>query len=150
MTSQFNYNNGTTNISDPHDLTFQIVEPHFVVQLDWNTTTGDAGDVLGCTLSLQHDAPGYNLIVAAKFAPYFDLITSSITSTAESAIIAPMITTSGWLGIVTMVSLDLGASVTFSFSASLTEFVHAALFSMLLARESLYTRLVEAVGRSSP
>lgn len=129
VTSTFSYNNGTTDISDPRSISFQIVEPDLLLDVEWSSAVGQAGDVLVGSLSLQHaqfsTSPGYNVIVAAKFAPYFNLNTSSITSTDESAVIAPL-GANGWSGIANVQSLSLGSSVVFRFSAVLSEEVRSA------------------------
>jgi hypothetical protein len=88
VTSIFTYTNGTGEIIDVNSIIYEIVESNLLIDVEWNTTSGD---VFRVTLSIQHAQystfPADNIMIVAQFAPYFILIPSTLTSTEDLTVL---------------------------------------------------------------
>lgn len=93
FTSVFAYKNATTTLSESQKtVTLTIVQPILTWTANWNATVVDAGDVLKCSLFIQH-APAstgvaYNINVTGNLLPGFllNLLPTSFNSSDASAI----------------------------------------------------------------
>lgn len=131
ITSQLVYNNGTDTVSeDLQALNLTVVQPILAWNVTWNATTGDAGDVVKCTVTIKHEigssATAENVDVFAYLAPYYTLLPATVTSTDQSATLNIPWGASSINGIARLPSLAVGKSVTYTFSAFLTNDVLAS------------------------
>lgn len=130
VTSRMTYENGSLSFQEAQRSTaVYLVEPVLTWNVTWNATTGSAGDVIGCTVSIGHasssTAAAYNIDVTGHLAPYFNLITDSIKSSDPSAILSGG-SVSGWANIAVVPALVLGDSVVITFSTTIDNSVAAS------------------------
>lgn len=123
ITSSFAYSNGQTTIAEgDHSTYISVVQPVLAWRVAWNATTGQAGDILGCSVVVKHapssTADAYNLDIAANLQPYFVLLSSSAPAVSSPG--------AGWDGIGQFPKLAMGDVATFSFSVMLTTAVRAS------------------------
>lgn len=128
-TSQTSFYNGVSTVSQAQQTDrITVVAPDLKWTVTWSNTTGQAGDVVTCTIVIQHTAASsqaaYSLLVAARIAPYYNLQLSSITSN-QTAVLTPASNMIGWSGIVRIPVLRLNASASVSFSTQLDISVQA-------------------------
>lgn len=110
-------------------ISVSVVQPTLKWTAAWNVTTADAGDIVGCSVIVQHDstssAAAYNLEISSLLAPYFQLIPASVESNGTNVVLAPTATTRAHSGIVTVPVIAQGSVVSIKFSAILSTSVVA-------------------------
>lgn len=151
--AEFTYARSTT-ITSTLELT--IVEPVLVQTALWNATSGQAGDVLKCTITISHAptslAPALFPDVYVQLSPYMDyqpaLVTSSILP-----MVAPKNTSlqSSWSHVSSITRLPLGDTLIVTFSVILNVTTRAG-SSLPTSVISLYTSSSDVnstLGRSN-
>lgn len=132
-TSQFTHQTAasTTVNETPSTRTtsVSVVQPTLKWSAAWNVSIADAGDVVGCSMTIQHDssstAAAYNLNINSLLAPYFQLIPASVVSNGTNVVIAPTATRTGYAGIITVPVVLQGSVISIKFSAVLSTSVVA-------------------------
>lgn len=131
----FEYNSGTNNTStrvppDHPPPTSIVVAPELSWELIWNTTTGQAGDHVSCTIIIVHTpgstAPAFNIDIIAILGPHFILVPGSVitvypyyTNTSYSNVQSPYIFIGG------STSLQINVTIQITFVAVITTEVRA-------------------------
>lgn len=126
LTSSFAYSNGQrTMVEGTQSTSISVVQPALFLRVMWNASTGDAGDVLRCSIAIKHDAVSasnaYQVTILAKIAPYFSLINSSVTSSAP---LTSYPVPHGWDSIGVIQVFAMGATADISFNVVLTKAVN--------------------------
>lgn len=123
ITSSFAYSNGQrTMVEGTQSTTISVVQPALSWRVLWNATTGDAGDVLRCSIAIKHDtvsaSNAYQVTILAKLAPYFSLISSSVVSSSPLSSYPSV--PQGWDTIGVYPVLTIGTAAEISFNVVLT------------------------------
>lgn len=152
VTSKFSYRNSTALFEKSVlSSTITVVVPVLQWTATWNRTSGQAGDVVGCSIAIIHSStstgPAYDIDITALLLPFWNLITGTIV-TSDSNSYAAASVPSGWTGITHIPSLQLGLQSIISFSTVLDK--------SLLASSTVQNQLVASYwttpgsfGRSS-
>lgn len=133
FTSVFSYKNTTSSFTESQkNVSLTVVQPVLTWSAKWNATVVDAGDVLRCTLLIQHAATStgvaYNINVTGNLWPGYtlSLLPSSYSSSDASTIFNTQASGSnGQDWIVTMPSLLPGRVANISFLVTVTAAVRA-------------------------
>lgn len=131
VTSQLTYFDGTKNVTeDIRFSTLAIILPSFNWTVRCNATSGQAGDVLGCTALIQHDvtstATAYDITVNLQLAPYINLVPVSVSVSASEAVLSGSNVMAGWKNVLYLSSLPLGSILQFNYSIAINASVRAA------------------------
>lgn len=130
-TAQLTSFNGEVTITEKlQTATVTMVQPELTWSILWNTTTGDAGDVAECSVTIQHaptsSASADDVDLFGMLAPYFVLIPDSVTSTNPSTIFSLSSFSSSWTGLARIPTLPLdGEPVVITFSSLINSTVRA-------------------------
>lgn len=129
VTSKFSYRNSTNLFESSLSSTVTVVIPVLQWTTSWNRTSGQAGDVIGCSITIIHSStstgPAYDIDISALLLPFWNLINSSVVSSNTNSYNATSVA-SGWNGITHIPSLQLGLQVIVSFSTVLDKSLLAA------------------------
>lgn len=144
VNSQFSWQNGTSTLKQSSgSVSFVVVTPMLSWTITKNATSGDAGDVVAYSITVQHadasSAVAYNVNVYAQLAPYFNLLASTVASSHASVTLTPSATLGN--GLIYLPVLPLGDSVTVTFSVYLDTSVRSV---------SVISNLMGANYSSSP
>lgn len=128
--SQFSFSNGSNTQTETVKSAYvQLVQPVLSWEVTWNATTGDAGDIVGCSISIKHaansSALAYGIHIVAQLSPYYNLNNASIVTSYPDPLAAPFYK-SEYTGITYLPKLLLGENVTVNFTTVLDNSVLAS------------------------
>lgn len=129
--SSFSYNNGiSTYTESTRSTSIYLIQPVLSWTVTWNRTSGDAGTVVGCVVSIRHTATStataFNIAIAALLHPYLNLVNNSLVSSDAASIFPGSTAVNGMSDLVVIPSLILGDTVSVEFSVTIDDFVPTA------------------------
>lgn len=130
-TAQLTSFNGEETITEKlQSTTVTMVQPELTWSILWNTSTGDAGDIAECSVTIQHaptsSASADDVDLFGMLAPYFILIPDSIASTNPTTIFSLFSLNRDWTGLARIPTLPLdGEPVVITFSSIINTTVRA-------------------------
>lgn len=120
VSGEFSFSNGTSIIKQSSgSVSFNVVTPELSWAVTQNVTSGDAGDYVEYSMTIQHSststAAAYNVNVTSALVPYFNLISNSIYSSDATSILSSSVVTDGQQQIVVIPVIALGDVVRVKF-----------------------------------
>lgn len=120
VSGEFSFSNGTRIIKQSSGtVSFNVVTPELSWTVAQNVTSGDAGDYVEYTMTIQHattsTAAAYNVNVTSALLPYFNLVSSSIYSSDPSSVLASSVVINGQQQIAVIPVIALGTVVRVKF-----------------------------------
>lgn len=143
-TSVLSYSNGTAQFPETtRSATITVVAPSLAMSVTYDASSGDAGDIIGCSVIISHvtgssSSAAYAINLNGLLAPYLHIVEGSVTSNVTTSV-AP--SSDSVTSIAYLPVLVIGSSALIRFNVILDNTVAAS---------SLITAKLSANYSSSP